>query len=351
MSKILHIITDTNFGGAGRYITLIDEFLDQKDHDFYLMIPRGSQLKDHVHKMTVIEVDKIADQSFSLGGLKALRGAIKDLQPDIIHTHGSLAGRMAGRLLNIKTVFTKHTLSQPASGLKLQMKKVLHGLLKSKAIAVSKGAYHNLQVEGFKDKDISLIYNGVGDQDHDESATVKGRLLMVGRLEPIKGPFDALTSIKLLRDKYGDDFQLVLAGEGSLRQEMEERVKNQNLPVEFLGHVSDIHPLYASAHVVINTSQSEALPYAMIEAMSHSKPVVAFNIPGITEVVVNGQTGHIVDYQDYDDFADCLHGLLTSDDLCHTMGRASRERVDQLFSVKQMIDKLMKVYEAMYESN
>lgn len=351
MSKIVHVVSDMNFGGVGRYLSLLDDHIKQGGDEFYVIMPRGSVLKDSLQHMEVIEADGLADQSFSWQGVKAIKAIVKTIKPDIIHTHGALSGRLVGKWLKIPTVFTKHTLSQPSHGLKGHIKKGIHRYLKSRAIAVSKGAYENLKAEGFRDKDITLIYNGVGHRKSCHDLGCKNRLLMVGRLETIKGPMACLDMIAALKATMTQDFELVLAGDGSLMDALKARVAAEQLPVKFLGHVKAIDDLYPTAHVVINTSETEALPYAIIEGMSHQKPVVAYDIPGIREVVVEGKTGYIIPYLDHKTFAQKVQSLLEDPDLCKTMGTASQGRVDQMFSITQMIHKLMKVYEAMYENN
>lgn len=352
MLKIVHIVSDMNFGGVGRYITLIDNHIDQMNVDFYIIMPRNSILKKYVKNMKIIELDGLQDQSFSVTGVRIIKKELKLLRADIIHTHGCLSGRIVGKWLNIPTVFTKHTISSESHGIKALLKKSLHLYLNSKAIAVSKGVYDNLKHDGFKDEDISLIYNGIASVENSSSKnTIKNRLLMVGRLEHIKGPLECLKVAALLKERMSETFEIVLAGDGSLLEMLREKVEREELAVKFLGHVDEIDSLYESAHLILNTSQTEALPYSIIEGMSHKKPVVAFDIPGIREVLINEETGFIIPYLDHQKFADKIELLLGDYDLCETMGDKGKLRVNEVFSITSMINKLLKVYEVMYENN
>lgn len=350
MHKIVHIVSDMNFGGVGRHLVLLDQHIKDNKETFYVIMPKGSILKESFKNMKVIEVAGIGDKSFSVEGVFAIIKVLKKYKPDIVHTHGALSGRIASRWLKIPTVFTKHTLSSPASGIKGKLSVFVQKVLKSKAIAVSKGAYNNLLDQGYDKADIALIYNGVGGVLHNPDEKIDNTILLVGRLEPIKGPFECLKIVSLLKKQLTQPFQMVFAGDGSLLNELKEKAIEEKLPVTFLGHVLDVDPWYEKAHVVINTSESEALPYSMIEAMSHEKPVVAFDISGIDEVVIDKETGFIIPNLNHQMFADKIQDLLESESLCKVMGKASRLRVDEMFSIEQMVDQLMKVYEGMYES-
>ena len=99
MTKVLHILTDSNIGGAGRYLINYLKHCDRSRVDLRVVLPRGSLLKAEVLALDtpVIEVDGIAEKSFSLRAVKELKQVISRENPDIIHTHGSLSGRIAGR--------------------------------------------------------------------------------------------------------------------------------------------------------------------------------------------------------------------------------------------------------------
>lgn len=345
MAKILHVSSDMNFGGVGRYLSLIDQSLHNRKDQVLLIVPKGSVLTEKIQHMEVITCEGLENQSFSIQGVKALKRLIKEIKPDIIHSHGALSARVAGRLMGVKTVFTKHTLSPPSHGIKKLVKSTIHHLLKSYAIAVSKGAYDNLIMEGYSEKRLSLIYNGVISSSVEVIENKDLSILFVGRLEPIKGPHECLKIVAYLKSMMEKPFQVTIAGQGSLRRELEEVVKNEALPVEFLGHVDDIDALYEKASIVINTSSSEALGYTALEAMNHSKPVIAYDVPGINEVVVDRESGYLIQPFESKVFAEKCKVLLLQPDQAKKMGQKGKMILSEKFSIHQMMDQLWKVYE------
>ena len=348
MSRIVHISSDMNFGGVGRYLTILDEAILKKDDEVLLILPEGSVLKDKIKHMKIITCKGLNDQSFSLKAVHELYKGLKEIQPDLIHTHGALSGRIAGRLLKIPTVFTKHTLSPPVDGFKKHLKGWIHRFLKSKAVAISEGAYNNLITEGFDRDQIRVIYNGLkmiedpGDVSNDVMI-----ILFVGRLEPIKGPDQCLQMVEDLKNIYHKPFKVLIAGDGTMAPDLKKTAQEKDLPVEFLGHVDNIEKYYRMSDLVINTSYSEALGYSALEAMNYSKPVIAYNIPGIQEVVVDGVSGYLVEPYDTKVFAEKCSELFQDTELRNAMGKSGKVILKEKFSVDQMMDQLWSLYEEM----
>ena len=98
MIRVLNIISDTNIGGAGRVLINYLQYADRRRFDTAVALPRGSLLKAPLEELntTVYEVDGIADRSYDKGDVKVLQALIREVDPDIVHTHGALSGRIAG---------------------------------------------------------------------------------------------------------------------------------------------------------------------------------------------------------------------------------------------------------------
>lgn len=348
MSRIVHISSDMNFGGVGRYLSILDDSIVKKTDEIVLILPQGSVLKSKIKNMKIITCEGLNNQSFSMQGVHALYKLLKEIQPDLIHTHGALSGRLAGRLLGIPTVFTKHTLSPPVNGMKKHLKAWIHKFLKSKAIAISKGAYENLLAEGFDKDQVHLIYNGlkhVKNQDSVDRAPLT--LIFVGRLEAIKGPDLCLEMVDHLKKIYKKPFKVLMVGDGSLGPSLKIRAEEKDLPVDFLGHVDNVEKYYLESDLVINTSYSEALGYSALEAMNYSRPVIAYKIPGIQEVVADGISGFLVEPYDTQAFAEKCLELFQDAELRKAMGKSGKAILKEKFSVEQMMDQLWSLYEEM----
>lgn len=130
-------------------------------------------------------------------------------------------------------------------------------------------------------------------------------LLAVGRLHAIKDHAFLLRACARLRDR-GLDFECAIAGEGPERQRLQSFTCEKHLEerVTLLGYVSphQMGSLYRRADVVVLTSRSEGLPLVLMEAMAHSKIVLAPIITGIPEIVIVGMTGFLYSPGSLEDF-------------------------------------------------
>lgn len=109
--------------------------------------------------------------------------------------------------------------------------------------------------------------------------------------------------------------------------------------VRVLGSRSDIADLMGAADVVCLTSDAEALPLAVLEAMACGRPVVATDVGGIGDAVVHGETGLLVPVDGgAPSFADALTRLAADPALVTSLGESGRERHAEHFSVDRMVD-------------
>jgi glycosyltransferase involved in cell wall biosynthesis len=344
--KVVEVISDTNFGGAGQYLKSILEEIDKDRFELVVIMPVGSVLRDILKDFDIIHCSDINEQSFSLKGTFNLYKLLKSIKPSVVHTHGSLSGRLAAQLLGVKSiVYTKHTLSDNSVGWKRALKIILNKVLRAKVIAISDSVRLNLIDEGIKVDNIRMIYNGIRPiETFDIETRPIPIITLVGRLESIKGHRHMIEITKRLVDSYSQDFEVRFVGSGSLETILKNNVLEFNLPIRFTGYVTNIAEIYESSDIIVNTSDSEALSYAALEGMMHKKPVVAFDIPGINEVIENGKTGYLVDYMNYDLFAEDLVKLLKDSTLRENMGELGRKRVVDKFSIKEMINGIESLY-------
>ncbi|HEU5181282.1 MAG TPA: glycosyltransferase family 4 protein [Candidatus Polarisedimenticolia bacterium] len=113
----------------------------------------------------------------------------------------------------------------------------------------------------------------------------------------------------------------------------------------FPGQQKEMRPWYDAMSVYAHTSRSEALPKAVLEAMGHGLPVVAFRVGGNREAVAEGVSGFLIEEGNEEEFAEALLRLLSNPDLARRMGRAGRTRVAEQFSEKRMTEEMMALFE------
>jgi len=205
-----------------------------------------------------------------------------------------------------------------------------------------------VEKEGFPARRVSVIYNGVDSRRFDSCFAKRNdyrRLLgampddvivaHVARFDPLK---DHLTAVKAMQDLRHSAIKLVLVGDGPTRTEVEATVRDMKLgdSVQVLGYREDIPEILMASDIFLLTSLNEGIPVTIIEAMMAGLPVVATEVGGVSEIVVNGETGLLVPPGNPDAIAKALRQLATDVDLRIRLGRAGRQRAEILFSEDRM---------------
>lgn len=142
------------------------------------------------------------------------------------------------------------------------------------------------------------------------------------------------------------EFHVLFVGDGELRSEMERLVDNLSLKrtVHFLGTRSDIPSILAASDMFILPSLWEGLPMALIEAMASGLPVVATNVSGTCEVMVDGKSGILVDPGNNGALTSAIEKLLDNPDKTREMGAFSQKRVNDLFSAKSQATEYIELF-------
>jgi glycosyltransferase involved in cell wall biosynthesis len=168
----------------------------------------------------------------------------------------------------------------------------------------------------------------------------------IGRLVPQKGLPHLLAAAAILKKRYSD-IRFVIVGDGPLGNELKSTAAllNDNCII-FLGERSDIPELLAVFDILVVPSEWEAFGIVNIEGMAAAKPVVAFDIDGIPEAIVHGETGLLVPHRDSHALASAIAQLLDDAPLRRRMGAAGRRRVEQMFDVRDMTQ----MFEALYQT-
>lgn len=360
MKKIIHVLTDTNIGGAGIWLLNFARAYNPEKYDCTALLPEKSLLTKKLTDLgfRVIEIPKIADKSFSVGGIKEFKKCFKAEKPDIVHTHASLSARIAAKECGIPVVSTRHCIEAPKKGIKKLIYGAVNNSLSDIVIGVSKASCDNLERDGISKKKLRLVYNGVyplekySDEEKKrirEAYGIPGDNVTVGivaRLEPVKNHKLFLNAANII-SRERDDVSFIIVGGGSLEKELKEYCKELGLEnkVIFTGYKSDITPEMNIVDINTLTSQREALSISLIEGMSIDIPAVATNSGGPAEVIENEKNGFVVSNYDEQEFARAVIKLVNDKELRHKMGAEGRKRAKDVFSVETMMKKLEDIYD------
>jgi glycosyltransferase involved in cell wall biosynthesis len=167
----------------------------------------------------------------------------------------------------------------------------------------------------------------------------------VGELNRNKRPEDALAAIRCLSQE--DLTRMVMLGSGSRDQEVSNLAVQYGLDdvVSLTGRVPNVAEYLSASDVLLSTSSREGLPRSVMEAMAAGLPVVAYDIRGCNDLVVDGETGFLVPFGDVHGLADRLAWLVQHPDERRHMGEAGRRRIEETFSLEAVLPQLRAVYQ------
>ena len=367
--RILRIIARMNVGGPAWQVSVLTRGLDE--HRFESRLVVGDVGEGEADFIALRDPDLPALKIPALGrsvrfgddlrAFVAIRRAIRDYRPDIVHTHTAKAGvlgRLAAATCRVPVrvhTFHGHVLHGYFKRWVTRLVRIVEGLLARRTtalVAVGERVRDELLGAGIGRSDqYVVIPPGVALEALPDRVSARNGLglplnrplvLFVGRLTAVKRPDRLIEAMALVLDTRPDAV-LAIAGEGELLEETRSRAEPLGESVRFLGWQRDIAGLYAAADCMVLTSDNEGMPVTLIEAAMAGVPSVTTDVGSAREVVLNEVTGLVVE-PDAAAIADGLIRLL-DDDLRGKLGAAARKRAEAEFGTRRLIAD----HEALYE--
>lgn len=358
---ILIIITRADIGGAQMHVL---QLLRELGGSYQFVLATGAEdfLTRWARKLGV-EVEIMADLvrpvrfASDLRALHAAYRLIVNRQPQLVHAHSFKAGliaRLAAKVAGAPCLFTAHgwsftpgaPLFQRTAGFLIEqvMCRLCAGV-----VTVSR---HDFELAerwhvGSRAKRF-LVLNAADDA---ACAGLPGRagstLLTIGRLTPVKNQQFLLQMLAHLPA----EVRLVIVGEGPERSRLQTQVERMQLQsrVIFAGEVLDIGTFFSDAAVFVLGSRFEGLPLSILEAMSAGLPVVSTDVGGVSEAVIDGDSGYLVAAGDDRGFADRVRRLLDRPALRETMGRRGRQHYLNTFTIPRFSSQMQNIYGSILE--
>jgi glycosyltransferase involved in cell wall biosynthesis len=287
---------------------------------------------------------------------------------DLVHCHSAKAGflgRLAARLVGVPAVYTPHCFpflmeAHPFKRfLYLALEQFAAGLT-DHFIAVSASERDAAwQARLCAAEQVTVIHNGI-EMSNDQCLMQQDRSLVaghwsliigtVGRLTKQKGQTDLLRAARWVVEEF-PQAKFVLVGSGEDEEKLRRLAAELGLEsrVEFAGEREDARSFYAQCDVYALPSLWEAFPYTPLEAMAASKPVVATDVGGVREIVVDGETGYLVPPHQPMMLAEKICVLLRQPSLRQAMGERGRQRVEREFTLERMVQETERIYEMVGE--
>ena len=345
-TKVLHVIARMNVGGTARYVTeLVEAIPNSKLATGFV---QGSEVEDSsVSKLPVIRINHLGRKISPINDYKAwreLREAVRECNPEIIHTHTFKAG-LIGRLVRGKHkhihTFHGHLFEDNSfSGLEKKIITLVEKWLAPRAnVLVSVGLNVGKELReagiGVGQKWVSIA-PGVEALTLLEKSEAR-KSIGVNESEMLIGWMARMTSVKnpnLLLQVASrlPDVQFVMAGGGDL---LETIKSNAPANVKVIGW-ADAATFWSAVDIAISTSDNEGMPVALIEAQLAGLPVIATNVGSNSEVIQDEVTG-LITSRSVDALVGAVNRFTSLPSLIRTQGDKGRERASKEFSLEKMI--------------
>lgn len=182
---------------------------------------------------------------------------------------------------------------------------------------------------------VSVVHNGIEppERPSDRAYNPGKTILTVANIARRKGYLEYLQVVASVTARL-PDVQFVVVGRDDMNGALQSAVRTRGLDkwVTCVGFQPDVRAFFEKAGVfVLPSLWNEGCPTAILEAMAHRLPCVAFDIDGIPELVVHGETGMLLRKGDHARMADAIISLLSDESLCASYGARAARRVDNHF--------------------
>jgi len=279
-----------------------------------------------------------------LGVIAKLRRFIRTTRPDIVLANGGATLRYAVAatfMQRRRPLVVYESIGQPSYWLRNRWQTLMQAILHRRAdliLAVSELTKAELvDILGYDRDLIDVVYVGVPDSfltDHPPRDDGRLHLLYLGALSREKNPIAALDVAAKLPNA---DLRFVGSGDEQTRLMGAIDRLHLNQRAQVIGSVANVTPHLAWADVLLVTSRTEGFPGAVIEAAAAGVPTVGFDVGGMREAVVDGQTGLLVAADDIDGVVDALRALDTDRDRLRDLALGAQTRVAEQFLTKHAI--------------
>ncbi|HEX8030158.1 MAG TPA: glycosyltransferase [Vicinamibacterales bacterium] len=320
-------------------------------------------------KAGVIDYIEVREKhSFDVRVWPKLRRLIRERSIDIVHSHDyktNLLALLLSRAESVKALSTVHGWTghsfREVWGYYPADKRVLARF--PRVVAVSSEIGRELIRCGANPAGVTTVLNGIDHRQfrRDPARVAEARAALgaqegdlvigaVGRAEPQKR-FDLLLEAFTSIVKRFPHSRLFIVGDGSQRQALDEQVTTLNLRdrCRLVGHMDDVVPAYHAFDLLVQSSDYEGTPNAVLEAMAFEVPIVATAAGGTAEIVRDGVDGRIVPIGRVDLLIDAVTRALEDPADTAAMAHQARLRVEGELSFETRVRRIEGIYREMMQ--
>lgn len=366
--KVLHIVKSLGRGGAEMLLqeTLKLHDLQQFEFHYIYFLPWKNQMVEGIEKAGGKVVNFSAKNNILLIlKVPAIIRYIKKNKIQLIHCHlpwAGFAGRFIHLLTGIPVIYSEHNIQDRYHFITKTINRLTFNW-QSKVVAVSGDVSHSIQQSIHPRIPVQTILNGINTEQFKKDASLRSQLraslglnqdnILIGTIAVFrfqKRLKEWVEMIHMIRQQH-PQVKACIVGDGPLKKEITDRITELGLNEHIFmpGLQSDVLPWHSAFDIFMMTSSFEGLPIALLEAMSMESAVVCTDAGGIKELIRNGIDGFLHPVEDWKSIQQSLHELITHPDKITAYGKAARQRVQDSFSMKSMVQQLEQLYREVLE--
>ena len=365
MINVLQFICPSGLFGAEMWILGLAKYLNADEVDCRLAVSydtahQNLELSERFRQLG-LDAHKIRMSGrFDLRAVAKLRELLREEQIDVLHTHGyksDILGLLAARMAGVRVLATPHGFEN-AKDLKLRLYVRLGCLALrhfDRVAPLSESLVADMARIRVPEQKTRFIRNGVDLQEVDleMKRSIESGLRSadeqvigyVGQLSHRKNLGDMIDAFDLYCRDHGNA-RLLLVGDGPQRVELQRKANSLESKerIEFLGYRTDRLRIVKELDLFCLTSSLEGIPRCLMEAMAMRVPVVAYDIPGVDKLILDGQTGLQAPYGDMAALKNYWERLLFDGELSKTLAENGRRHVEKNFSAERMAAEYTQLY-------
>lgn len=358
--NILYLTNHLNIGGITSYVLTLARGLKIRGHNIYVASSGGELLSSFKQQgITYIPIPintkKEIGPKILISRFK-LSQALKKFDIDIIHSNSrttQVLGYLVGRAFHIPHITTCHGF------FKKRFLRQVFPCWGIKVIAISESVKGHL-MDDFKvnEQNIRVIHNGIDvDRFRNQRPEIRNQTKkdlglgdgpvvgIVARLSDVKGHIYLIEAMKEVLERI-PHAQLLLVGEGKMKEELIKRTRNLGIDrnVIFIPSVNDTKEVLSVMDLFVMPSLKEGLGLALMEAMACGICVMGSDVGGIRSLIQDGFNGRLVKPADSKGIASAIIELLQDEHLRESLGRQAQIFIKQNFSQEKMIIETERLY-------
>lgn len=353
--KIIITTSMSGLGGTEHAAFRLGKLLNGHGHDVVLASSDGPLVAD-AKKIGIrwYNIDFYGGKLSYFKGMTAYVKMLKTEKPDIIHCQMARivpACAVAAKIASPKTKVFYH-----ARGLDPETYPKIAKLFDRLGVYIIGNCKHEREKlirYGFPAERTAYTYNALPEQHDGPDKTPRDEVMLgtLSRLDSVRAVNLAIDFLKVLLDR-GLPVRLSVAGIGEESDNLKAQAERLGLAdkVIFLGGVRDLSAYFREVDILLNTpvligDHGAGVGNNILEAGLYETPVVTYDVAGVSEMVIDGQTGYCVPFEDKERFADAVTDLVRNPGLRRQMGKVLHDHVTALCSDDEIYRATMAAYE------